>query len=365
MKNTPLSTLHEKNGAKMTEFANFNMPVYFTSIIEEHNLVRTKAGIFDLYHMGEFWLHGKDAMKNIQKLVTQDLEAISDRQIVYTTMCRENGTIVDDLLVYRWNMEKFLLVVNAANIKKDFDWIKGNLEGSCTLEDCSETIGLIAIQGPLAQQILQKLTKLSLKNIKFYWFSTTKIDGIDTIISRTGYTGEDGFELYFPVQYSEKLWNMLLEAGKEEGLKPCGLGSRDTLRLEARLMLYGNDISDEDTPLEANLDWSVKFSKGYFIGYEALKKQKEEGIKKTLVGFEMGKGPSARHGYNVYKNGKLIGKVTSGAYSPTLQKNIGLAYVPVEYKQIGTELEIEIRDKLYKATVVSTPFYIPVYARKK
>ncbi len=357
MKHTPLSAVHEKMGARMVEFAGFAMPVQYTGIIEEHTAVRTKAGLFDLFHMGEFWLTGPDALKNVQKVVTQDAEALSDRQIAYTPMCRPDGSIVDDLLVYRWNAEKFLLVVNASNMKKDFDWIKSQLSGTYEFEDHSDRTGLIAIQGPNAQEILQKLTRQNLKAIKYYWFTTGKVNGVEMIISRTGYTGEDGFELYFPAEKSEMMWQALLEAGKDHGLVPVGLGARDTLRLEARLMLYGNDISDQTTPIEANLDWTVKFAKGPFNGSEVLKKQKEAGTTKTLVGFEMGKGPAPRHGYAIFSQGKNVGEVTSGTMSPTLQKNIGLGYVPPTLKAIDSTFEVEIRGKMYPAKVIPTPFY--------
>jgi len=357
MNKTPLCAVHEKSGARMVDFAGWYMPVQYTSIIEEHNAVRTNSGLFDLFHMGEFWLSGPDAMKNIQKICCQDSEALSDRQIAYTPMCRPDGTIVDDLLIYRWTAEKFLLVVNASNMKKDYDWIASQLEGDVKFVDKSSETGLIAIQGPNAEAILQKLTRQRLKAIKFYWFTTGKVAGIDCIISRTGYTGEDGFELYYPAEHSEKLWNALLEAGKDVGIKPIGLGARDTLRLEARLMLYGNDINDETTPIEANLNWTVKFAKGPFTGSEVMKKQKDQGVTKTLVGFELGKGPAARHGYPIMKDGKKVGEVTSGTMAPTLQKNIGLGYVPPALSAIGSTFDIEIRGKNYPATVIETPFY--------
>jgi len=272
-------------------------------------------------------------------------------------MCRPDGSIVDDLLIYRWNPEKFLLVVNASNTQKDFDWIQSQLEGDVKLVDESAKTGLIAIQGPNAEAILQKLTRQRLKPIKFYWFTTGKVSGIDCIISRTGYTGEEGFELYYPAEHSEHLWNALMEAGKDLGIRPIGLGARDTLRLEARLMLYGNDISDNTTPIEANLNWTVKFAKGPFVGSDVLKKQKDQGVSKTLVGFELGKGPAARHGYPIMKDGQKVGEVTSGTMAPTLQKNIGLGYVPPALSAIGSTFDIEIRGKNYPATVIETPFY--------
>jgi len=357
MNKTPLCAVHEKAGARMVDFAGWYMPVQYTSIIEEHNAVRSNSGLFDLFHMGEFWLTGPDAMKNIQKICCQDSEALSDRQIAYTPMCRPDGSIVDDLLIYRWNPEKFLLVVNASNTQKDFDWIQSQLEGDVKLVDESAKTGLIAIQGPNAEAILQKLTRQRLKPIKFYWFTTGKVSGIDCIISRTGYTGEEGFELYYPAEHSEHLWNALMEAGKDLGIRPIGLGARDTLRLEARLMLYGNDISDNTTPIEANLNWTVKFAKGPFVGSDVLKKQKDQGVSKTLVGFELGKGPAARHGYPIMKDGQKVGEVTSGTMAPTLQKNIGLGYVPPALSAIGSTFDIEIRGKNYPATVIETPFY--------
>ncbi len=357
MKKTPLSNVHEKLGARMIDFSGWYMPVQYSSIIEEHNAVRENVGLFDLFHMGEFWLTGKDAMKNVQKIVTQDIEALSDRQIAYSPMCRPDGSIVDDLLVYRWNEYKFLLVVNAANLDKDFAWIKSQLEGEVELSNDSDPTGLIAIQGPNAEAILQKLTRQRLKPIKFYWFTTGRVAGVECIISRTGYTGEDGFELYYPAEKSEELWNALMEAGKDVGIRAIGLGARDTLRLEARLMLYGNDIHDGTNPIEANLNWTVKFGKGPFNGSDVMKKQKDEGTAKTIVGFEMGKGPAPRHGYPIVKDGKTVGEVTSGTMSPTLKKNIGLGYVPPALSAIGTQFDVEIRGKNYPATVIETPFY--------
>ncbi len=358
MKKTPLYDVHERLEGRIIEFGGWMMPVQYTSIIEEHKAVRTKAGLFDLFHMAEFWLTGPDALKNVQKIVCQDAEALSDRQIAYTPMCRPDGTIVDDLLVYRFNRDRFLLVVNAANAAKDFAWIKSQLAGKVEFVDKADQTGLIAIQGPQAQVILQKLTRQNLKAIKFYWFTTGFVDGVDCIISRTGYTGEDGFELYFDAQYCVKIWDALMAAGKDAGIAPIGLGARDTLRFEARLMLYGNDIHDQTNPIEANLDWTVKFAKGPFNGSDVLRKQQQEGVKKTLVGFEMpGKGPAPRHGYKIMKDGKQVGEVTSGTMSPTLQKNLGLGYVPPELKAIGSTFEIEIRGKNYPAVVVETPFY--------
>jgi aminomethyltransferase len=357
MKPTPLSAVHESLGARMVEFGGWYMPVQYSSIMEEHEAVRTKAGLFDLFHMGEFWLTGPDAMKNLQKIVPQDIETLSDRQIAYTPMCRPDGSIVDDLLVYRWSPRKFLLVVNAANLEKDFAWIQSQLEGNVFFENKSDITGLIAIQGPMAQEILQKITRQNLKAIKYYWFTDGWVNGVSCIVSRTGYTGEEGFELYFPADHCQKVWEALMDAGKSSGIKPIGLGARDTLRLEARLMLYGNDIHDGTTPIEANLDWTCKFQKGSFTAFDVLKEQKEKGVSKTLVGFEMGKGPAPRHGYAVFHQGKKVGEVTSGTMSPTLKKNIGLAYVPPSLKAVGSKFKVEIRGQMLDATVIETPFY--------
>jgi len=364
MKKTPLCAVHEGLGARMVEFGGWWMPVQYSSIIEEHQTVRQKAGLFDLFHMGEFWVTGPDALKTVQKVVTQDAEAISDRQIAYSPMCRPDGTIVDDLLVYRWSREKFLLVVNASNIDKDFRWIESQLEGKVKLENRSSTTGLIAIQGPFAQEILQKLTRQNLKAIKYYWFTSGVVEGVECIISRTGYTGEDGFELYFEHEHCEKLWKALMAAGADKGLKPIGLGARDTLRLEARLMLYGNDIHDQTTPIEANLDWTVKFAKGAFNGSDVLKTQKDKGVQKILVGFECEKGPAPRHGYPVMIDGKKAGEVTSGAPCPTVGRNIGLAYVPPSHKAVGSAFQVEIRGQLRQAKVIETPFYVRPGAKK-
>ncbi len=357
MKRTPLTNYHTEAGAKMVDFAGWEMPIQYTSIIEEHNHVRTKCGLFDLYHMGEFWLTGPDAMANIQRIVTQDLETISDRQIVYTTMCNPDGTIVDDLLVYRWSDNEFMLVVNASNEAKDYEWIKSKIKGNVNFTNESERTGLIAIQGPDAQTVLQKLTRQRLKSVKFYWFTAGMVDGVHCIISRTGYTGEDGFEIYFDVEHTEQLWNALIEAGKEYEVKPIGLGARDSLRLEARLMLYGNELSETVTPMEADMGWTVKFAKGDFIGSDILKKQKDGELEKILVGFEMGKGPAPRNGYKIMKGTKEIGEVTSGILSPTLKKNIGMGYVDVKHSKIGTSFEIAARKKRHSAKVIETPFY--------
>jgi aminomethyltransferase len=357
MKYTPLKNYHVEAGAKMVDFAGWNMPIQYTNIVAEHEHVRTKCGLFDLYHMGEFWLTGPDAMANVQRIVTQDVETISDRQIVYTTMCNPEGKIVDDLLVYRWSDTEFMLVVNASNEEKDYNWIKNQLIGNVYFSNESAKTGLIAIQGPDAETVLQKLTRQRLKSVKFYWFTVGAVDGVRCIISRTGYTGEDGFELYFNVEHTEQLWNALLEAGKDFDIKPIGLGARDSLRLEARLMLYGNELSEEVTPLEANMGWTVKFAKGCFVGSEVLAKQKEAGTDKILVGFEMGKGPAPRHGYEIIKGKDVIGEVTSGILSPTLKKNIGLGYVSSKHSKIGTTFEIATKTKKYNATVIETPFY--------
>lgn len=357
MKETPLRAIHESLDAMMVDSEEWYMPGQYTSIVDEHNLVRNNVGIFDLCHMGELWITGKDALPNIQNLCTQDIELLCDRQIAYTPMCREDGTIVDDVLVYRWEPKTFMLLVNAKNIDKDIEWIKNQLNGDVELSNQSDETGMLSIQGPNAEAVLQKITRQRLNSIQYYWFTTGIVAGIDCIISRSGFTGEDGFEIYCESSEVVKLWNALLEAGKEVELKPIGLGAKDSLRLENRLVAYGLDIDDSTTPIEANMNWTVSLNKGPFIGYEVLKQQKEHGTSRTLVGFEMPKGPLPRHGTPVAFQNKRIGRVTSCVISPTLKKTIGLAYVPISFKEIGAMFDIEIRGKYFSATVIETPFY--------
>lgn len=359
LKITPLYNTYKEYGGKIVEFGGFAMPIQYEGIISEHAAVRNAAGIFDVSHMGEVEVKGADAFKFLQNLVTNDIEVLKDNQILYTLMCDVNGGIVDDLLVYKFSNEHFYLVINAGNIEKDFKWMFSNKElYNVAITNSSDYVAEIAIQGPRSQKILQKITNIDLDEIKFFYFKQdVLVDDIKCTISRTGYTGEDGFEIYTSIEKIEKLWHKLLKIGREEGLKPAGLGCRDTLRFEACLPLYGNEISQDITPLEAGLDFFVKFKKNNFIGKGVLLKQKEEGLKKILVGFEMKDRGIPRHGFDVSVLGEKIGVVTTGYLSPTLKKNIGLALIDFKYSELGTEIEIVIRSKLLKAKVVSKKFY--------
>ncbi|MGH4052389.1 MAG: glycine cleavage system aminomethyltransferase GcvT [Clostridium sp.] len=359
LKITPLYNAYKQYGGKIIEFAGWAMPLQYEGIINEHEAVRNAAGLFDVSHMGEVEIRGADATKFLQNLVTNDISVLKDNQILYTLMCYENGGIVDDLLVYKFSDEHFYLVINACNIEKDFLWMfKSSDIYDVEITNSSWNIAQIAIQGPKAQKILQKISDKDLNDIKFFNFnSDVHLDGIKCIVSRTGYTGEDGFEIYTQIDKIEKLWHKLLNIGAIEGLKPAGLGCRDTLRFEACLPLYGNEISKDITPLEAGLSYFVKLQKHEFIGKNALLKQQSEGLKRKLVGVEMKDRGIPRHGYEVTMLGRKIGFVTTGYSSPTIKKNIGLALIDSKYSQLGTEIEIEIRGKSLKAEVINKNFY--------
>lgn len=346
----------------MIEFAGWSLPVQYSGAIDEHMATRQAAGLFDVSHMGRFEVVGPDAIKVVQLLTTNDADKLADGQIQYSAMTTPQGTVVDDLTVYRFNRHFFLLVVNAANLEKDYHWICQHLVGmEASLYDVSRRYAQIAIQGPAAEDILQSLTDIELDHIRYYWFDVGEVAGIPrTIISRTGYTGEDGFELYIPMDKetnAEWVWGRLLERGRQEGLKPCGLASRNTLRLEAKMLLYGNDMDETTTVLEAGLEWITKFDKGDFIGREALLRQKEAGLKRRLVGFEVLDRAPARERYPVWIDDQMVGHVTSGSPAPFLKKNIGLAYLPIEYTGVGTRFHVQIRDRKIEAQVVPTPFY--------
>ena len=357
LRRTPLNAIHRQLGAKMVPFGGWDMPVQYAGILEEHRAVRGKAGLFDVSHMGEFEVEGPDAAAAVQRLVSNDMETLQVGQVRYAALCTEAGTFVDDLTVARLAGDRFLITVNASNIEKDLAWIRAHAGGRVTIRDKSEETALLALQGPAAVAILQPLTPLDLGAIKYYWFARGKALGLDVICSRTGYTGEDGFELYLPAAQAPAAWSALMEAGRAHGLQPCGLGARDTLRLEAKMALYGNDIDDQHTVLEADLAWIVKFEKGDFIGRAALWKQKTEGLRRKLVGFEMVGRGIARHGYPLAKAGAPIGEVTSGSMAPWLNKPIGLGYVPVEHAAVGAEFDVIIRGQPVPARVVPTPFY--------
>ncbi|TCO61816.1 aminomethyltransferase [Caldanaerobacter subterraneus] len=365
LKKTPLYEIYPKYNAKIIDFAGWAMPVQFESIISEHEAVRNAAGLFDVSHMGEIIVKGKDAFPFLQNLLTNDLSKLNDNQVLYTFMCNHNGGAIDDLLVYKYSNNYYLLVVNAANIEKDYKWMLNNAGiYKVEIENVSDKIAELAIQGPKAEEILQKLTDEDLSQIKFFYFKDkVKIAGVECLVSRTGYTGEDGFEIYMPNEHAVTLWEKILEAGKDYGLKPAGLGARDTLRFEAGLPLYGNELGEDITPLEAGLGFFVKFDKGNFIGKDALLKQKEQGLKRKLVGFEMIDNGIPRHGYEVHADNQKIGYVTTGYFSPTLKKNIGLALIDSKYAQIGNQIEVIIRNKPLKAVIVDKNFYKKNYKK--
>ncbi|MGC4120996.1 MAG: glycine cleavage system aminomethyltransferase GcvT [Myxococcales bacterium] len=355
---TPFYQGHVQAGGKIVDFAGWELSVQFTGILEEHAAVRNTAGVFDVSHMGEVWITGPKAMETTQKLLTNDVAKLSDMQAAYSGMLYDNATFVDDVLVYRFNPEKFLVVVNGANVAKDVAWMKDHHNGASVV-DASDEYGQLAVQGPKAAEIVQRLTKTDLSKVKWYWHAGEgEVAGCKCIIARTGYTGEDGFELYCSPKDAMKLWDALFEAGKKDGLVPTGLGCRDSLRLEMKYALYGNDIDDQHTAFEANLGWIVKMDKGVdFNGRAALAKQKQDGIKRKLVGFTMTDKGIPRQHYPILKDGKKVGEVTSGTMSPSLKIPIGVGYVPTELAAEGSTFDVEIRGKPVGAKVCKTPFY--------
>jgi aminomethyltransferase len=359
MKKTALNQVHRDAGAKMVEFADYEMPVEYSGIKDEHMTVRNAAGVFDVSHMGEFWVKGPGALDLLRKISSNDPSVLQSGQVQYTCFPNGQGGIVDDLLVYCFDSEKYLLVVNASNTNKDWEWIKIQNEFDAALENATEQFSLLAVQGPLAEKALQKLTDIRLQEIKNYRFVTGMIAGIENvIISATGYTGAGGFELYCSNEDAVNLWNAVLEAGKEYGIKPVGLGARDTLRLEMGYCLYGNDIDDTTSPIEAGLGWIVKFSDNrWFIDRDYLMLQKEQGVMRHLRGFVLKERGIPRQGYElVDAQGKMIGKVTSGTLSPVLNQGIGLGYVPKEHSAAGMEIFVKIRNKIIPAHIVKLPF---------
>ncbi len=358
MKNTALYDVHLKLGAKMVPFAGYNMPVSYSGIKLEHQAVRQAVGMFDVSHMGEFLLKGPHALDLIQYVTSNDASKLTPGKVQYSCMPNGQGGIVDDLLVYCISDDKYLLVVNASNIEKDWNWISKHNEWGVEMEDMSENLSLLAVQGPKAAEALQALTSVALDQIAYYNFVSGPFAGIDdVIISATGYTGAGGFELYLPNHAAPKVWEKIMQAGAAFGIQPCGLGCRDTLRLEMGFCLYGNDINDTTSPLEAGLGWITKFSKE-FIDAEYLKKQKTDGLSRKLVAFEMVDRGIPRQHYTI-KNaaGEVLGEVTSGSESPSTGKFIGMGYVPIASSSVGSEIYIDIRDRLMKAVVVSLPFY--------
>jgi aminomethyltransferase len=356
IKFVPLNDMHEKLGGKMVPFAGFNMPVRYSSDIEEHMAVRNGVGVFDVSHMGEFAIKGPNALELIQLVTSNDASKLVDGQAQYSCLPNETGGIVDDLTVYKIKDNDYLLVVNASNIEKDWNWISKFNSMGADMKNISDDICLFAIQGPKSVDVLQKLTKVDLSAIKYYHFAIGEFAGVaDVILSKMGYTGAGGFEIYMNKAHAEKVWNAIFEAGKEENIKPIGLGARDTLRLEMGFCLYGNDIDDTTSPMEAGLGWITKFTKE-FTNSANLKKQKEAGVAKKLVGFKMIDKGIPRHDYQIKDaTGNVIGKVTSGTQSPMLSIGIGLGYVATHYSTVGSEIFIDVRGKLLKASVNKLP----------
>jgi aminomethyltransferase len=362
LKRTPLNAAHRRLSGRMVEFGGWDMPVqYPAGTVTEHLRTRTHAGLFDVSHMGEIDVRGPDAITFVNRLVSNDASKLIDGQAQYSALTTPEGTVIDDLLVYRFSSDHLLLVVNAGTTDKDWDWISSHHQNeNVELQNRSADYCQIAVQGPDAITILQKLTGVPLSEIKYYHFREGDVDGVPSIVSRTGYTGEDGFEVYAAADKAEGLWNKLLDAGNygsDEGVLPCGLAARNTLRLEAGMCLYGHEIDETTTLLEANLGWICKLNKGDFIGREVLAKQKDEGVKRKLVGFEVTDRGIARDGQDVLIHGERVGRVTSGSPAPFLKKNIGMAYVPAEFADEGTKIEIDVRGRLVAAQIVRLPFY--------
>jgi len=355
IKKTHFHDIHVKLGARMVEFAGFSMPVQYESIIKEHEAVRSSVGIFDISHMGEFLLEGKDVKSLLQFVMVNDLKLLEPSKGQYSCMCYQNGTVVDDLVYYEENSEKFRMVVNASNIEKDYRWLKDHINNrDVKITNLSAKRSRLAVQGPKTDELLQPIIDVDLSKINRFYFAHCKLKNMPMFLARTGYTGERGFELSFENTYAEKLWSELIKLGAS----PAGLGARDSLRLEACYSLYGHEISDSISPIEAGLNWLVKQKEGIdYIGKEILLKQKNEGTERIIVGLNLLDKGILRENYKIFKDGDEIGYITSGGYSPTLKKTIGLALIQNQYSKNGTELEIKIREKLLKGIVVSTPFY--------
>jgi aminomethyltransferase len=342
----------------MVPFAGWDMPVEYSGLSQEHLAVRTRAGLFDVTHMGQVELAGRNALAAIQWISSNDASRLKIGQAHYSGLTTPAGTFVDDMLVYRFADDHFLLVINASNVDKDYAWIvEQTRHFDVAAVNTSARYALIALQGPLARQVMQRLSNVDLAGIKYYWFAHGEIAGVRGTLSRTGYTGEDGYEVFVPPQQAVKVWDAILEAGRDEDVIPAGLGARDTLRLEAAMRLYGNDIDDTTTVLDADLEWIVGWNKGDFLGRQALADQKARGLATRIVGFEMVDRAIARHGYPVVAGGERVGRVTSGTQTPFLKKAIGMAYVPVALTAPGTDIDIEVRGRLARATVVPLPFY--------
>jgi len=357
LRRTPLNAVIRKAGAKLVDFAGWEMPVQFRSVIDEHLAVRTRAGLFDVSHMGEIRVEGRDALALLQSLTPSDVGGLGLGQAQYTALLTPQATFVDDILIYRRGEDRFLLCVNASNTDKDFRYVRENASGSVRVEDASAEFAQLALQGPRAVVILSRVADQEVGSVPAYRFLEGSVRGVPAILSRTGYTGEDGFEIYLAPDRAEEIWLALLQAGAEDGLVPCGLGARDTLRLEARMLLYGNDIDETVTPLEAGLGFMVRLEKGEFQGSGVLRRQKERGVERKLMGFEMTDRGIPRHGYPLRVGSREVGQVTSGTFAPFLKKSIGLGYVPAEAARIGQEIEVLIRGSAVPGRIIRTPFY--------
>jgi len=357
LRKTALNSIHRNLGAKMVNFGGWDMPLEYSGILAEHEAVRTRAGLFDVSHMGEIEIRGHSALDLVQWVTCNNAAKLAVGQAHYSGLMTDRGTFVDDLLVHKISDTHYLLCVNASNQDRDFDHITSKNEVGATVEDAGPRYSQLAVQGPRAKEILQKLTPVALDPIRYYHFIFGKVSGVDCLIARTGYTGEDGFEIYFDPQHSAKLWNDLMHAGESAGMIPCGLGARNTLRLEASMCLYGHEIDETTTPLEAGLGWICKLEKGRFLGCDVIAAQKQAGIKRKLVGFEMIDKRIGRDGYPVQIAGRDAGCVTSGGPAPFLKKNIGMAYVPPEASAVGTEIGISIRGQAAAARIIALPFY--------
>lgn len=361
LKVTPLHAAHEEAGGKMVDFAGWHMPVQYKSTLKEHLAVRSSVGLFDVSHMGQIEVTGPNALEAVQHVTCNDLSRIQDGQAQYTAFLTESGTFIDDVVVYRLGSDRIFICINAANTDKDYAWVRERIGSEAKVSDVSADFAQIAVQGPLSGQVLQSLTSLDLATIRYYWFQHGQVNGRQALISRTGYTGEDGFEIYLAPEFAEEVWNSLLRNGADAGVVPAGLAARNTLRLEVCFPLYGNDIDESTTPLEAGLGWIVKLKKSSFVGQEALLEQKARGVERKLVGFEMVDRGIARDHYPVYYDGRPFGEVRSGSYGPAIQRNVGLTYLPAEASTVESRFEVEVRGKRLQAKVVKRPFYKRVH----
>ena len=364
LKTTPLFDVHKELGGKLVPFAGWHMPIQFAGVLGEHTCVRERVGLFDVSHMGEIEVEGKGAKEFLQFLLSNNVEKMFDGSILYTLMCYENGGVVDDLLVHRFSENHYFLCVNASNSDKDYEWVERHSTSfDVNIKNTSSETSQLALQGPEAKNVLQPLCNVSLSNLSYYNFKKGRVNNVESIISRTGYTGEDGFELYLPPRKVSEVFRSIMEQGQSYGIQPIGLGARDTLRMEMGYPLYGNEIDDKPTPLDAGLGWVIRFDKGEFIGKESLLEQKEQGLQRKLVGIKLLARGVPRSHYQVFKNGEPVGEGTSGTFSPTLNEGGGLCYVSKEYSDIGTHLEIKIRNQLVAAEIVKIPF-VPSHVKK-